>query len=132
MGLFDKLFRSESDVAKEEIKKVPWDYLTHSEQLKTMEEESFKRTIVVFKHSTRCGISRMVLRNFENAYKMKENAPVELWFLDLLAHRDLSDEIAARFGVRHESPQLLILKEGKVVHHASHQDIDPARIPEFL
>ncbi|WP_373056771.1 bacillithiol system redox-active protein YtxJ [Zunongwangia sp. H14] len=122
MGLFDKMFKSERDVAKEEIKRVPWNELTSLSQLDEIEAESEKQPVAILKHSTRCGISRMVLKQFENDYK-EEYRNVKLYFLDLLNHRDVSNEITSRFKVQHESPQLLILSNGEVVHHSSHQDI---------
>ena len=123
MGLFDKVFKSERDIVKKEIVEVPWHPLTGSQQLEELKEESKDKPVVIFKHSTRCGISRMVLNNFEKEYDLKGDKEVKLYFLDLLANRDLSNEVANYFGVRHESPQMIIIKDKNVVHHASHQSI---------
>ena len=71
-------------------------------------------------------------RQFENSYDLPKEAPVDLYFLDLLSYRDISNEIAKRFNVRHESPQLILLQQKKVVHHSSHQDIDVENLKEFL
>ena len=124
MGLFDKVFKSERDIVKKEIEEVPWHALTESKQLEEIEEESEKMPVVVFKHSTRCGISRMVLNNFERSYDLPKDKKVKLYMLDLIANRNISNEVAERFKVRHESPQMIILKDRQVVHHASHQGID--------
>lgn len=124
MGLFDKVFKSERDIVKKEIEEVPWHTLTDAQQLDDILEESREKPIVIFKHSTRCGISRMVLGNFEREYDLGKDKEVKLYFLDLLASRNVSNEVASRFNVRHESPQMIILKDGKVVHHASHHSID--------
>lgn len=123
MGLFDKVFKSQRDITKDEIKEVPWHALTAPEQLDKIEEESKERSIAIFKHSTRCGISRMVLSNFEKEYDLDEKDH-KIYFLDLLANREISNLVADRFEVRHESPQLILIREGKVVHHASHHSID--------
>lgn len=124
MGLFDKVFKSERDIAKKEIVEVPWHALTETAQLDHIEKESSKQPVVIFKHSTRCGISRMVRNNFERNYDLPEEADVKLYMLDLLANREVSNEVAKRFGVHHESPQMIILQDQNVVHHASHQSID--------
>lgn len=131
MGLFDKVFKSQRDISKDEIKEVPWHALTENEQLDKIESESREKCISIFKHSTRCGISRMVLSNFERNYDLHEEDH-KMYFLDLLANRDISNRVAERFDVRHESPQLIILKDGKVVHHASHQSIDVEDLKKHL
>lgn len=132
MGLFDKVFKSQRDISKEEIKEVPWHNLSEEGQLEKLEKESMNKTVAIFKHSTRCGISRMVLNNFERNYDLHEEEDLELYFLDLLANRDISNEIADKFNVRHESPQILIIKNGAVVHHASHQSIEVESLRKYL
>ena len=124
MGLFDKVFKSDRDLAKKEIEEVPWHALTEVGQLDKIEKESEEKPVVIFKHSTRCGISRMVRNNFERNYDLPRDEKLKLYMLDLLANREVSNEVANRFGVRHESPQMIILKDRQVVHHASHQGID--------
>ena len=122
MGIFNNIFKSQRDVAKEEIKDVPWHILNSTEQLDTIVEESKSQPVAIFKHSTRCGISRMVLKSFERSYT-EDQVSAKLYMLDLLNHRDISNEIAERFQVFHESPQLVVISNGEVKNHASHQDI---------
>ncbi|WP_339646605.1 bacillithiol system redox-active protein YtxJ [uncultured Salegentibacter sp.] len=128
MGLLDKIFKSDGDEAKEKAE-FPWTDLTDKDQITIAKEESKEKTIGIFKHSTSCGISKMVLKNFERQYEENENA--KLYFLDLRKHRDVSNAVADDLNVRHESPQLIILKSEEVVHHASHQDIDAAKFEEL-
>lgn len=132
MGIFDKVFKSERDIVKKEIVEVPWHTLTKSTQLEEIEKESWDTPVVIFKHSTRCGISRMVLNNFEREYDLKGEKEVKLYFLDLLANRNLSDEVSNRFGVKHESPQMIIVKDERVVHHASHHSIQWQDVKEQI
>lgn len=132
MGLFDKAFKSQRDISKKEIEEFHWNALTEEEQLDEIEEESKEKTVVLFKHSTRCGISRMVLRNFEKGFQKEQAEDHKMYFLDLLANRGLSNEIAKRFNVAHESPQVIILKNGKVVHHASHHSIEPGKVESYI
>lgn len=132
MGLFDKVFKSERDIVKKEIEEVPWHALTEPNQLQEIEKESEDKLVAIFKHSTRCGISRMVLNNFEREYDLEKDKEVKLYLLDLIANRNISNEVADRFGVRHESPQLILLRNGKIVHHASHQSIQLQDIKERI
>ena len=131
MGIFDKMFGGGEKESKNEST-LQWTPLNDISQLEVAEMESQQQLVGILKHSTRCGISRMVLRQFENSYDLPEDAPVKLYFLDLLSHRDISNEIANRFKVMHESPQLILLKEKLVVHHSSHQDIDSENLKEFI
>ncbi|UAB84035.1 bacillithiol system redox-active protein YtxJ [Zunongwangia sp. SCSIO 43204] len=131
MGIFDKMFGGGENESNNQSK-VNWRPLTDISEVEVAEMESQQQLVAILKHSTRCGISRMVLRQFENSYDIPEDAEVKLYFLDLLSHRDISNEIADRFKVRHESPQLIILQQKEVVHHSSHQDIDVNNIKEFL
>jgi bacillithiol system protein YtxJ len=130
MGLKD-LFKSPRDITKEEIVEVPWHLLAQMDQLDALVEESKNKPVAIFKHSTRCGISRGVLKMFERNYTLNDDQ-LNLYFLDLLQNREISNEIAARFGIQHESPQLLVIKDGKVVHHHSHHAIDAAHLTQFV
>lgn len=130
MGFFDK-FKSPRDIAKEEIVEVPWHVLGTMEQLDELVEKSKSTPIAIFKHSTRCGVSRGVLKSFEKDCNV-DDTKMKLYFLDLLANRDISNEVANRFKVHHESPQLLIIKNGEVVYHNSHNGIDASDLSRFI
>lgn len=86
---------------------------------------------LIFKHSTRCSISRMALKRVESDEQLSEN-PVDYYYLDLLKHRDLSNEIAKAFSVEHQSPQVLIIQNGKCVYSATHSAIQAEEILEHL
>jgi len=131
MGFFDKIFNSEKNTNKAEIKTVPWNQLTEMETLDELVEISNNQTVAILKHSTSCGISRMVLRQFEQSYDLKDDQ-IKLYFLDLLAYRDISNKIASRFNVPHQSPQLLVIVDGKVVFDASHSSIQSEKLNEFV
>lgn len=107
-----------------------WNYIKTIGDLAAIESESFERLAVIFKHSTRCHISKFALRQFETEFNSDgKTAP---YFLDLLEHRDISNEIASRFGVVHQSPQLIVLKEGKVIFTTSHESIDANKIEQLI
>ncbi|WP_299440576.1 bacillithiol system redox-active protein YtxJ [uncultured Aquimarina sp.] len=131
MGLFGKIFGSEDKEPKEEKQALPWQELKSLEQLDAIATASKTKTQAIFKHSTRCGISRMVIKNFESSFDLSENE-VDLYYLDLLNHRDISSEISAKFQVYHESPQFIVIKNGQAVHHASHSAITPQVLHQLV
>ena len=88
-------------------------------------DESFERPIVLLKHSTTCGISSGVYREV-GLVASDVNVVV------IQTHRDISNAIATRTGVRHESPQAIVLRKGKPVYHASHYDIEAEHIEANL
>ena len=118
-------------VSKEKKSSLPWISLNKSEQLNELEKKSEQKSQIIFKHSNRCGISRAVLNAFESDYAIEDKL-VDLYFVNVLEHREVSNKIAATFQVVHQSPQLLIIKKGKVVHHASHGDIAAGSLANFI
>ena len=130
MGLFGGLFGGDNG-SKKEKKVLPWIPLKSIDQLKEVTENSKVRTQVIFKHSTTCGISRMVYNTFVDTYNL-EGDSIDLYFLDLHAHRDVSNEVAIEFQVMHQSPQLIIIKNGTVVLNASHGAISDISLEKYL
>ncbi|KAA3615901.1 MAG: bacillithiol system redox-active protein YtxJ [Flavobacterium sp.] len=130
MSLFG-LFGSKEPSEKKEKKQLPWERLTSLEQLDEISKISKTQPVAIFKHSTRCGISRMVLNQFEGSYDI-DPAEMRLYYLDLLSYRLVSDEVAIRFQVLHQSPQLIVIKNGMVVHQASHHQIQTAALEEII
>lgn len=90
-----------------EASKGFWKALETMDDLNNAIEESKTKKVVIFKHSTRCHISKMVLSKFENEVKNSENE-LSYYFLDLINHRDISNAIADQLEVTHQSPQLLV------------------------
>ena len=121
MGLFDKLRSKEAEKQETTSPKIDWVSLTDSGQLAAIAKQTAK-TSVLFKHSTRCGISKAVLKQFESKNEAL-NGAFDFYFLDLLNYRSISSEIAEKFSVDHQSPQLLAIKNGAVVASASHYDL---------
>ncbi|MFV5684252.1 bacillithiol system redox-active protein YtxJ [Flavobacterium sp. GB2R13] len=121
MSFFQNIFNSSDDKDLNE-NKINWNELTDLGQLNEIIAISNEKPVAIFKHSTRCSVSRMALKQFENEFNSADK--VTPYFLDLIAHRDISNEIATRFGVTHQSPQLILIKEGKTIYNVSHSDID--------
>lgn len=129
MGLFDKLFSGSNEPKQEDT--TPWIDLNTLEQLDVINDRSKTKTQFVFKHSTRCGISRMVISQFKKDYQLSESE-ADLYYLDLLSYREISSAIAETFNVMHESPQLLIIKNGVVVAHKSHGGINELDLQKLV
>ena len=110
--------------------KVGWIQLTDLGQLNEIVTESKDKPTIIFKHSTRCHVSRTMLKQFENEFNLHEK--ITPYFLDLLEHRNVSNEIASRFGVEHQSPQLIVIKDGIAVFNDSHGSIDAGKLAAFL
>ena len=106
-------------------KKLANDYWLELQSLAQFEEltkESGERPIVIFKHSTRCSISHFVHRSLASNWNFK-SGELPFYYLDLIAHRDISNAVADHYGVKHESPQLILLYKNQVLYHASHDAI---------
>lgn len=106
-----------------------WINITSAEQLENI--KAAKGYSIIFKHSTSCSISMMAKRRFELDKQMfDESTP--LYFLDLLKYRDLSKKIAEIFQVHHESPQLLLIKDGECILDQSHSSISAEEAVEAM
>lgn len=125
MSFFDKIFGGNNNETSDQ--KSFWKNIKSEEDLEKAIESSYQHKIAIFKHSTSCFISKTVLRNFEKEVENTDQK-VEVYYLDLLAHRPISNKIAEDFGIRHESPQLIVIENGKPVNSASHQDISLSQI----
>ena len=124
MGLFSS-FKSNDKVA------FPWIELTSSEQLKQAIESSVENAVILFKHSTRCSISSMAKSRFESNWTT-DLSDVSIYYLDLIAHRNISNEIAELTGIEHQSPQAIVLKNKEVIYDASHSEISAKAIENLL
>ncbi|MGV3541002.1 MAG: bacillithiol system redox-active protein YtxJ [Rufibacter sp.] len=108
-----------------------WNSLTSSEQLQQIKEESKEQPVVIFKHSTTCSISATAKSRLERQWPDAGLEGVKPYYLDLLRYRPVSNEIADVFSVRHESPQLLLIKDGECQYHGSHLGINLQEIKKL-
>ncbi len=106
-----------------------WQPITTIDQLEQIKSASFTKPQVIFKHSTTCSISRMALDRFERA-DAPEN--VDFHYLDLLNYRSISNAIADYFQVHHESPQVILVKQGECIYDESHYGIMMDELISFL
>ncbi|MFB6454661.1 bacillithiol system redox-active protein YtxJ [Chitinophaga sp. Hz27] len=106
-----------------------WIPLTSETQLQEINDASASRTIVIFKHSTRCSISSMAKSRLERAVA-PEGA--DFYYLDLIAYRNISNAIEHKYGIPHESPQILMVRNGKCIYDDSHNGIRMDDITEHI
>ena len=106
-----------------------WHPINTVEQLEQIKAASYNTPQVIFKHSTTCSISRMALDRFERA-EAPDN--VDFHYLDLLNYRSISNEIATFFQVHHESPQVILIKDGECIYDESHYGIMMDELKSFL
>lgn len=100
--------------------------ISQLQDIKDLSKEQHIDAVLLFKHSTRCSISSMALNRLESKWNDDEQIPA--YYLDLLNHRDISNEIADLFSVEHASPQVLLIKNGVCIYHNSHNGINAAEI----
>lgn len=108
-----------------------WIQVTNLNQLNAIIEASKITPVLIFKHSTRCGISRFVFKNFEREYDIPSDK-LQPYFLDLIAFREISNDVATKLNVSHQSPQVIVVKDGEVVYHDSHNSISVTNIKKAI
>ena len=124
MSFFNKIFGNDEP---QNLAPTFWNKIESDQDLQNAIDQSFEKKVVIFKHSTRCHISKTVLRNFEKEVAVSEKEVV-YYFLDLISYRPISNKIADDLGVTHQSPQMIVLENGKAVKDASHQSISVNQI----
>lgn len=128
MGIFSKIFtKEESGQSQGSF----WHHINSVDDITSLCELSKSKAVFIFKHSTRCSISSVAMNRIEKSWDFKEDEAI-IFFLDLIALRSVSNEIAEHFSVDHQSPQLLLIKDGQCVYHASHMNIELMEAKEFF
>lgn len=105
-----------------------WINLTSQDQLEDIKQKSQQKPQVIFKHSTRCSISSMAKGRLERSSDIPQEA--DFYYLDLISYRTLSARIAEEFHIHHESPQVLVIRNGKCIFDESHYGINMEDIKE--
>jgi bacillithiol system protein YtxJ len=131
MNFLKNIFKENPSNSKEKSKEeVKFFRLDKMEQFDEIDEISQTKPVVLFKHSTRCSISRMALKQFETEFNFPKEK-IDWYLLDLLNHRDLSNEIASKYNVVHQSPQIVVIRNGKAVFNESHNSISAEDLKQF-
>lgn len=129
MGLFDNLFKKEGGEREDE--NSFWNVLFQENQLEEIIKESYSIPVLIFKDSTRCIISSMAIKQFQNDYTASKDQ-LKSYYLDLLTYRSVSNAVAEKFDVFHQSPQVLLIKEGKCVYSETHNSISFAEVMKHI
>lgn len=131
MNFLKNIFKENTSNSTESTNEnVKFYTLDKMEQFDEIDEISQTKPVVLFKHSTRCSISRMALKQFDAEFNYPEEK-IDWYLLDLLNHRDLSNEIASRYNIVHESPQIVVIRNGKAVFNESHDSISAEDLKQF-
>ena len=109
-----------------------WKQLDSEETLEEIKKSSEQQPVIIFKHSTRCPVSQMALSWFERSWKDEEMQGVMPYYLDLINYRSISGKIAEDFAVQHESPQLLLIRNGACTYNRSHSNISYKELQKEL
>jgi len=109
-----------------------WINLESENQLLDIQKKSHSSTVLIFKHSTRCSISRTALDRLERNWNADEFEEIQPYFLDLIANRNISNLVAEDFQVEHQSPQVLLIRNGKSIYNRSHFEIDYKSIKQEI
>lgn len=109
-----------------------WHPLQDIQQIESIKDESQEIPVLIFKHSTRCPISSTAMNRLQRSWKTELDTQVKLYYLDLVAFRNVSNAVADTFSVEHESPQVILIKGGNAIYNQSHFAISTAEIEENL
>ncbi|MFT5752912.1 MAG: bacillithiol system protein YtxJ [Flavobacterium sp.] len=132
MGFLDKIFGGSGSEEKNDNKVEAKFYtLDNVKLLDEVDVISQTKPVVLFKHSTRCSISRFALKRFDAEFNYTDDQ-IDWYLLDLLNHRDISNEMAHRYNVQHQSPQIIVIRNGKAVFTATHDGIDAYDLKQFV
>lgn len=110
---------------------LPWVQIQSVAQLQEIMHSISDQPKLFFKHSTRCVVSNMALRSFESNWSVEEGA-CDLYFIDLLQHRDVSNEVEALTGIAHQSPQVIVIKGREIIYDETHSAIEARRIESAI
>ena len=106
---------------------MAWIKLSSQQDLEHLIADSEEAPVVIFKHSTRCSLSAMALNRLNEATKN-----IDIHIIDVISHRDISNLVVQKFHVSHQSPQLIVVKQGNCSFHASHMDISATMVLEQI
>jgi bacillithiol system protein YtxJ len=107
---------------------INWKTLDNKTNLTEIIEQSIKAPIAIFKHSISCPISSMAKRRLESSWPSN----IDIYYLDLINYRSISNDLSNQLGIQHESPQLLLIYEGQVKYHGSHLNIDVNAVNKYV
>ncbi len=124
-------FLSQLNAAQQAGFHSSWKYFNQVEQINELIATSYKKPVLVFKHSVRCGTSAMIKHQLETNWNFSTDE-LEVYYLDLINYRSISNKVAEVFGVVHQSPQIIVIKNGEATFNTSHSMISINAIRKAL
>lgn len=126
MSIIDRLLGTYEETLHDD-----WHHLTEEKQLQEIIQTSREKPVVIFKHSTRCGTSSMAKHTLETGWDF-EKGELDFYYLDLLAFRSISNQVAETLKVVHHSPQIIVVKNGAAIYDTSHHNISIGTLRKAL
>ncbi len=126
MSFMDRLMRG-----REEELPHGWKKLEDADHFEQLIEDSYDKPVIIFKHSVSCGVSAMAKYGLESEWEF-EHTDLDFYYLDLLSFRSVSNLVAERLNVIHQSPQIILLNKGEVIYNTSHHKISVGGIKTAL
>lgn len=111
---------------------INWKPFDSLQILQDIIRKSYSHRVFIFKHSSRCSISSIAKLRLEDHWDNSLSEDSGVYLIDVINHRDISNEVASYFQVHHESPQILLIENGECTHDASHFDITVEEIREVI
>ena len=102
---------------------MDWNNLTSTEQLEKIDAESHTHAVLIYKHSTRCGICSTAMGRIERKFAGEDARKLKPYYLDVLKYREVSNAVAEKYGIEHQSPQALVIWQGKCALAQNHMEI---------
>ncbi|MBC2840743.1 bacillithiol system redox-active protein YtxJ [Robiginitalea sp. SC105] len=127
--VFGNLFGTGGQSGSQDTGQIPWKRLAQGPGDVLSGKGPDTPLQVVFKHSNSCGLSRIMLNRFENKWP---GSGIDYYLVDVRQDREISQALARELDCTHQSPQVLILREGQLLAHASHGDIDRLQPAAYL
>lgn len=109
-----------------------WNELSEINQLELIDNESESNLVMILKHSTRCSISSAALERLNRKWSQTDYEKIKPYYLDLLSHRNISNAIETRYEIEHQSPQVLIISNGKCIYTETHSGIRHDELMEIV
>lgn len=127
MGFLDKIIAKDKSNTNEQ-----WIHLTEMDQLDQLIQESADLPVVIFKHSTTCGISSAAQHRLVSQWDDIAETDMKFYYLDLLTYRPISNAVAERLGIVHQSPQVIVIRDGAAVYDTSHHSVSIGAIAPHI
>lgn len=131
MGFLDKITKAFTGVEAPAEENSIWNLVSSKEEIEELLMASNERIQIVYKHSPSCGVSYFALRNLNNP-ELLGNDDLDFHLIDVINERSLSMSFAETVGIRHESPQIFVISDGKVQWHASHNSVNAENVLKYI